>query len=132
MTVYEVKNGWGRTSKYYDGADVDIRGQIAQWVPMSALDTAMPAEDKAAAAEPEVTQYLVDSDNFAKYRKVFIKGSQDLMANGTCTLNDFKMNGPWTQEPEGGPSNPVYFMYCGSMTSAGRVFLNVRTGKAYK
>ncbi len=132
MTVFEVKNGWGRTSKYYDGAVDGLHGQIAEWVPMSALDTDPPAEEKPHAGDPEVTQYLTSSDNFGKFRKVMIKGSQELIAKGTCTVADFKMSGGWWQEPEGGASNPVYFSYCGSMTSAGRIFLNVSTGKTYR
>jgi hypothetical protein len=79
-----------------------------------------------------VFEYLTGSDNFGKFRKVMIKAPQELIANHTCTAEDFKMNGAWSQEPEGGTSQPVYFTCCGSMTSAGRVFLNVRTGKTYK
>ncbi len=132
MTVFEVKNGWGRTSKYYDGSVDGLHGQIAEWVPMSALDTVQPPAETVHAGDPEVTQYLTGSDNFGKFRKVMIKASQDLIDKGTCTANDFKMNGAWFQMPEGGASQPVYFTYCGSMTSAGRVYLNVRTGKTYK
>ncbi len=132
MLVIEVKNGWGRTSKYYDGADDGLRGQIAEWVPMSALDTVEPPKETVHAGDPDVTQYLTGSDNFGKHRKVMIRAAQDLMANHTCTMNDFKMNGAWFQMPEGGLSNPIYFTYCGSMTSEGRVYLNVNTGKAYK
>jgi hypothetical protein len=99
---------------------------------MSALGTVPPAEEKAHSGDPEVTQYLTSSDNFRKFRNVMIKESQDLVAKGACTVADFKMSGGWWQEPEGGASNPVYFSYCGSMTSAGRAFLNVNTGKTYK
>ena len=132
MPVFEVKNGWGRTSKYYDGSVDGLHAQIAEWVPMSALDTVQPPAETVHLGDPDVTHYLTDSDNFGRYRKVMIKAAQELIANHACTVEDFKMNGAWSQEPEGGASNPVYFTYCGSMTSAGRVFLNVRTGKTYK
>lgn len=44
VEVYEVKNGWARVSKFYDGAVEGKKGQIARWVLSSGLSSSQPAE----------------------------------------------------------------------------------------
>ena len=39
LDVYEVKNGWARVSKYYDGAFEGKSGQVARWVDLNGLSS---------------------------------------------------------------------------------------------
>ena len=44
VEVFEIKSGWARVSKYYDGAIEGKSGQVARWVPASGLSSSRPAE----------------------------------------------------------------------------------------
>ena len=45
LDVYEVKNGWARVSKYYDGAIEGKSGKVARWVDVKGL-SAHPQQKK--------------------------------------------------------------------------------------
>lgn len=44
VEVFEVKSGWARVSKYYDGAVERKSGQVARWVLAKGLSSSQPAE----------------------------------------------------------------------------------------
>lgn len=44
VEVLEVKSGWARVSKYYDGAVESKSGRVARWVLASGLSSSRPAE----------------------------------------------------------------------------------------
>ncbi|MGN6525789.1 MAG: hypothetical protein ACTHL8_05325 [Burkholderiaceae bacterium] len=129
--VVETKNGFGRVSSYMPGNEFGLPGQVAYWIPLSALDTERPPAPTTSTNEPEFAKYIADGDNFGKYRAAFIKGTAELVASHVCSVEDFKQQGGWMLDPTE-KSGVVYFTYCGGMTSANRVFLNVRTGHGYK
>ncbi|MDY0746574.1 hypothetical protein SNE35_18820 [Paucibacter sp. R3-3] len=131
VDVIEVKGQWARISKYYDGAVEGQAGDVARWVRAADLSPTRPPDEKARSDEPEIAKLLVDSDDFSRYRKAFIKASQDLVARGQCSLQDFKEIGGWMKSTNA-PTAPVYFMYCGGMTKANRIFLNARTGEVFR
>ncbi len=44
VEVFEVKRGWARVSKYFDGAFEGKSRQVARWVLASGLSSSLPAE----------------------------------------------------------------------------------------
>jgi hypothetical protein len=130
--VLEVRDGYGRVSGYL--ADPDHPGRmIADWVGMKDLDTVEPAKRRAKQDDAPVAQYLLHSDNYGKYKLAFIKGSQKLIADGTCTPADFKAHpDDWLQDATGPENTPVYFTFCGGSAKANIVKMNVRTGAVYR
>lgn len=44
VDVHEIQGSWARISRYYDGRIEDVSGQVARWVPVSALSPDLPAE----------------------------------------------------------------------------------------
>jgi hypothetical protein len=130
VDVQEVRTGWARMGSYYPGDSEGLPGQqVARWVEVSALDSVQPPEERARPGEPEVAQYIKSGDNFAKHRAVFVKASNDLIERHVCKLADFKEQGGWLEDPDARPAGTVYFTYCGEMTRANRLRLDVRTGK---
>lgn len=130
VTVVELKGGWARVSKYYDGKVEGVKGQVARWVAASVLSAQMPAEEKVPNANSALGQALKDSDNFARHHAAFIKGAQALIDSGRCKLQDFKDNGGWSKSSNH-PGN-VYFAYCGGMRRENRLYLDVATGRTYQ
>ncbi len=44
VEVQEIQGQWARISPYYDGRIEGVSGQVARWVPVSALSSDLPAE----------------------------------------------------------------------------------------
>lgn len=44
VEVYEVRNGWARISRYYDGEVEGLTGQVAEWVAARYLSTYRPPD----------------------------------------------------------------------------------------
>lgn len=130
VDVFEIKGGWARVSKYYDGTPEGVSGQVARWVATKDLSVTRPADEKVSATEPPVAVALVDSDDFARHRAAFIKAAQTLIDERTCTMRDFKDGGGWMKSTN--HSGPVYFAYCGGMHKSNRLYLNVGTGKVFR
>jgi hypothetical protein len=130
VDVYEIKNGFARVSPLYDGAVEGVSGQVARWVVAKDLSGTRPAAEKVAAGEPSVTKVLLNSDDFARHRAAFIKASQTLLDDRSCTLKDFSENGGWLKSTNQGKG--VYFTYCGGDMKSNRLYLNVATGRVYR
>lgn len=98
---------------------------------MKDLSATRPPEETARKDEPEIAKLLTSSDDFARHRKVFIKASQDLIERRQCTAQDFKDIGGWSKSTNF-PNRPVYFMYCGGMSKANRVYVDAATGETFR
>lgn len=131
VDVLEVKGGWARVTKFYDGGVEGVTGQVARWVAVKDLSATRPAEETAKKDEPEIAKLLTSSDDFARHRKVFIKASQELIDRKRCTAQDFKDIGGWSKSTNFA-NRPVYFMYCGGMTKANRVYVDASTGETFR
>jgi len=71
VDVLELKSGWARISKYYDGSFEDMSGQVARWVSANRLSKNKPSDvaqpdfkkDPRINGIPKVGQYgLTESD----------------------------------------------------------------------
>ncbi|MEX0605783.1 MAG: SH3 domain-containing protein [Marinobacter sp.] len=129
VTVFEVKDGWARISRYYDGSVEALSGDVARWVFGKYLSTERPAE--APNQNSPIAVAIKSSDDFSKYRGVFVAASEQLIKSGTCKLGDFKEMGGWWSSTSYKPK-PVYFTYCGGMTKSNRVYVNAATGETFR
>ena len=131
VEVFEIKDGWARISRYYDGVAEGVSGNVARWVFAKHLSSSRPAEEKVSNANSPVAKAIKSSDDFSKYQNVFVPAAEKLINNGSCTLADFKEMGGWWRSSNHKPK-PVYFMYCGGMTKNNRIYLNAATGVTFK
>lgn len=131
LEVFEVKNGWARISRYYDGGVEGLSGKVARWVLAKYLSTNRPAEEKIENLNSPVAKAIKSSDDFSKYQSVFVSASDKLMKTGKCKLADFKEMGGWWRSANH-KSKSVYFTYCGGMAKKNRIYLNTVTGKIFR
>ncbi len=131
VEVFEVKDGWARISRYYGGAVEGASGSVARWVFAKYLSTTPPTEEKTKNINSPVARAVKSSDDFSKYKSIFISASEKLINSGKCRLGDFKEMGGWMRSTNHKPK-PVYFTYCGGMRKSNRVYLNTATGKTSK
>ncbi len=128
VDVFEVKDGWGRISKYYDGSSEGLGGAVARWVLMEDLVGApinnLPPIDQNTS---ELELSIRASDNFSTYQDAFIRASRRLLDDGRCVLDDFKEMGGWVRSSNYKPE-PVFFTYCGGVRKNKRIYLNAKTG----
>jgi hypothetical protein len=71
---------------------------------------------------------LSQSDGYKQNKAAFQSAASKLIANGTCTIGDFAEVGGFLKSMNH-KSKPIYFTYCGGMTIANRIYLNVKTGQ---
>lgn len=146
-TVLEVRNGWGRITKYYyascqDGISQYVKsgrkdcgkdngivdGQFAEWVTMKPLSKQRPANPAAGAIGDAAL--VAKSDDYLLHKDTFIKAAKSLIANSTCTEADFKEGIGWMKTIY--RDRPVYFVYCGEWKISNKVYLDVSNGKTFK
>lgn len=144
VEVFETKGDWVRVTKPYSasclgGVSEYVKsgnsacvasnginnGMLSEWVPIKSLTKERPADPGEGATNEEAL--VKGSDDFRLYRAQFTKAARELIEDGTCTVSDFEEMGGWMASPAKGQG--TYFMYCGGMTTANRLYLNVHTGK---
>ncbi|WP_324747142.1 hypothetical protein [Pseudomonas veronii] len=143
VEVFETKGAWVRVTKPYSascsgGTSVYVKGgnsacvesngikngMFAEWISKESLTKDRPADPGAAANGDDVL--IRNSDDYRLYRSQFTKAARELIDKGTCTAGDFEEFGGWMASPDKGQG--MYFMYCGGMTKANRLYLDVRSG----
>ena len=144
VEVLETKNGWVRVTKPYSAScSGDIseyvksgnaacvasngikNGTFAEWVPVKLLTKRRPADPGEGAEGDDML--IKGSDDYRLYRSEFAKAARELIDSGSCTAGDFEDAGGWMSSPAKGPG--IYFVYCGGMTIANRLYLDARSGK---
>lgn len=144
VEVFETKGAWVRITKPYSascsgGISEYVKsgnsacissnginnGLFSEWVPIKSLTKEQPADPGESATNEE--ELIKNSDDFRLYRVQFTKAARALIEEGTCTASDFEEMGGWMASPTKGQG--TYFMYCGGMTTANRLYLDVQTGK---
>jgi hypothetical protein len=146
-TPIETKGGWTRVTKYYaaaceNGQNRYVKrgdkactaangyrpdGTFAEWVRSDQLVAERPRDPAADAKEDE--KLVAQSDDFKQYHHEFAVAARKLIGQGRCTESDFTEQGGWVKSVTEHANEPVYFAYCGGMTSANKVYLNVTTGQ---
>lgn len=142
--VQEIRNGWGRISKYYNASCVDGRsefvddgragctrqngivdGQFAEWTKMDLLSETPPADPGADATG--TAKLVAQSDDFRLHEAEFVKAAESLMASGDCTDDDFIETGGFMKSTS--KSASTYFTYC---NTTDRIYLDVTTGRTFR
>ena len=131
VEVFQVKDGWARISRYYDGGIEGLSGDVARWVFAKYLSTNRPAEEQETNLNSPVAKAIKSTDDFSKYQKLFVSASEELIKSGNCSLGDFTEMGGWWRSTNHKPK-PVYFTYCGGMTISNRIYLDTVTGKTFR
>lgn len=146
--IFESKAEWGRVSKYYSASCsngiseyVDsgnakcepengiVDGKFAEWVVMKSLSEQRPRDPALDAKASE--RLVAKSDDFRKYRKVFVEAADALIRNRQCKEKDFIEWGGWIKSTNH-RIEPIYFMYCGDPNRPNRIYLNAETGEIFR
>lgn len=127
IRLLEKKNGWGRVSAYF----VYEQGgpEVAEWIPLEGL------VEQAPVISPEerkktIQNYIAGSDDLVQYEEMFLMTTDKLLNDGSCTPVDFEELGGWVRSTKYSDRD-VYFIYCGGMKLADKIYLDVRTGEVF-
>lgn len=123
--LLEKKTGWGRISDYYvyeDGGP-----EVAEWIPLDGLIVEAPVITSEERTKT-LTGYIEGSDDFLTYKEKFLTTTDTLLKEGICSPKDFEELSGWVRSVTFG-TEPVYFIYCGGLSQANKIYLNVETGK---
>jgi hypothetical protein len=107
-----------------------VDARLSEWVPLAALSAVRPADPAETASDAE--ELIAGSDDFVRHREVFATAAARLIAEGACSERDFAEVGGWMKSVNEHRDEPVYFMYCGGMTTAHRIYLDARTGRTFR
>ncbi|WP_418114397.1 hypothetical protein [Vibrio scophthalmi] len=124
--VLEKKQGWARISPYYVYNEGEP--EVAEWIPMDALLEVPPTITQEERVKT-ISSYVEGSDDFKQHFDVFIQTTDDLIKEGICLPPDFEELKGWVRSVK--YQNDVYFVYCGGLKQANKIYLNVQTGKIF-
>ncbi|USD35216.1 MULTISPECIES: hypothetical protein [Vibrio] len=127
LHILEKKNGWGRISPYYvyeEGGE-----EVAEWVPMEALLEVAPTITKEERVET-VSSYIEESDDFKLHFEMFVQKTDQLLKEKTCVPEDFEETSGWIRSLTF-EQRDVYFVYCGGIKQANKVYLDVQSGEIF-
>ena len=72
----------------------------------------------------ELIQAISTSDNYTKYKDIFIAASQKLYSHKICNISDLRKTRGWIELFE----DEIYFTYCGGYKRKNKIYLNVKNG----
>ncbi len=127
VRLLEKKNGWGRVSAYF----VYEQGgpEVAEWIPLDGL-----VEEAPMITEEErrktVQSYVEGSDDYLEFEDIFLNTTDKLLQERTCSPVDFEELGGWVRSTKY-TDRDVYFVYCGGLKLADKIYLDVRTGEVF-
>jgi len=122
VKVYDVVNGWARITEWYDGIVEGQNKAVARWVFAMYLSKNKPVKKNVNYNSP-IANAIKNSDDFSRYKSVFIKASEELVKSGRCSIRELSGDG-WMRSQNQKPA-PVYFVWCNGYKD--RVYLNTRT-----
>lgn len=125
--LYEKKEGWGRVSQYFvyqEGGP-----EVAEWIPLSGLSE-QPPVITAEERNKTLSAYIAKSDDLLEFESIFLQKTDQLLKEGTCDPGDFEELGGWVRSVKF-RDRDVYFIYCGGLSQADKVYLNVQTGEVF-
>ena len=145
----ELKGDWARVTKYYtamcsnglsafvetgdkncEAENGIVDGKFAEWVNIKHLSSDRPADPAAGSTGNEAL--IAKSDDYRIHKRAFRKSLNELVSTGRCTKDDFRENGGWVKATGRNRDEPIYFIYCGGLTRANRLYLNAQTGKIFR
>ena len=131
IEVLELKDGWARISKYYDGEVEGMSGEVARWVSAEYISPTRPALEEKSEINSPLAEAIKYSDDLEENKHTLISVSNELISSGTCTLSDFKKVGGWLKSVNYKPKS-VYYTLCGGTKNSNRIYLNTETREIFK
>ena len=152
VEVLEVKDGWARITRYYDGASEGIAGNVAQWAfathlstkpsvaeppaqpptkPLAEVLPAQPPPGEKIIVSASILDAIKASDDLPKYESTFAWVSTKLVDTGTCKVSDFRDIGGWWRSADHKP-RLVYYTYCGGGSNSDRIYVDISTGETFR
>ena len=125
--VLEKKDGWARISPYYVYEDGGPK--VAEWVPLDSLLEVPPTITKEER-QKTISSYIENSDDFKKHFELFIKTTDQLLKEKTCTPEDFEETQGWVKSTTF-KNRSAYFVYCGGLKQANKIYLDVKNGEIF-
>lgn len=95
---------------------------LAGFVALAVLGERQPV----GVDESTVAAAVAGSDDFDRHGPRFVQAAVELVRSGRCSPSELRDVGGWLRSSAGPPWR--YFTYCGGMTLADRLYLDVRTG----
>lgn len=95
VEVFEIKRGWARVSKYYDGAVEGKGGQVARWVPASGLSSSQPADlsQPSLPTDPRIAKNALPKAGqnglTEQEVQVLYKGAVKFLNSGKCVRVEY-------------------------------------------
>ena len=110
VDVLEVRGGWARISKYYDGRTEDLSGQVARWVSAAHLSKRRPADlpQPKISADSRINGLPKVGENGLTKMDVIIihRGARYMLDQGRCKRIEYG---------DKSVSKPnTYYVNCGS------------------
>ncbi len=88
IDVFEVRNGWARISKYYDGRMEGLAGNVARWVSANHLSKRRPADpvQPKLPQDSRINGIPKVGENGLTARDVLIlqRGAKHFVTSGRC------------------------------------------------
>lgn len=127
VRLLEKKNGWGRVSAYF----VYEQGgpEIAEWIPLDGLVEQAPVIT-VEERKKTIQDYIAASDDLVQFEDMFLTTTDKLLKDGSCSPVDFEELGGWVKSTKYADRD-VYFIYCGGLKLADKIYLDVRTGEVF-
>lgn len=125
--LYEKQQSWGRLTPFYvyeEGGP-----EVAEWIPLDGLVVDPPVITPEERRET-VLSYIMNSDDLDIFQTMFIQTTDRLLSDKTCVPGDFKELGGWVRSVRY-QSEDVYFVYCGGLNQANKIYLNAQTGAIF-
>lgn len=133
VDVLEVRNGWARISRFYDGHVEGESGSVARWVAAVYLSKRKPNPARSAgrggASSSPLERALRSSDDYGRHRSRFLAASRRLISQGRCSVSDFAQMGGWIRSTS---KRSTYFTYCGGMRRINRIYLDVTNDRIFR
>jgi hypothetical protein len=95
VEVFELKDGWARISKYYDGSAEGKSGQIARWVRASGLSPSQPKEpdQPTLPSDPRIAKDAIarvgQGGLTAEDVQILHKGALKFLNSGQCSQIEY-------------------------------------------
>lgn len=131
VKVFEIKGDWARISPYFDDREKSDPAHTARWVSIEYLNKKHSVEKKGKNNHSAIVKAIRLSDNFTRYKNVFVAASKKLINKGDCKLTDFQKIGGWWRSSQQ-KAKSVYVTYCSGITKNNLIHLDVETGVTFK
>jgi len=109
VEVFEIKSGWARVSKYYDGSVEGVSGQVARWVSKKYLSKSRPKDldQPVIKADPRINGIPKVGEYGATKRDVAIlyAAAHHYLKTGRCKTIEYG--------DKSVSKNGVYYLNCG-------------------